>query len=91
MVTNFTNSLDPQQQLKLTAEEKKRKKPEKKKKNRQPDVFKDFCLSNSINHSSKENLKASLFCLTDMESKFMVTKGEGQIRVMGLTDINNST
>ena len=72
----------------MTAEEKK-KKTEKKKK-RQPDVFKGFCLSNSRNHSSKENLKASLFCLTDMESKFMVTKGEEQIRVMGLTDINNS-
>lgn len=54
-------------------------------------VFKDFYLPNSRNHSSKENLKASLFCPTDMEGKFMVTNGEGQLRVMGLTDINNST
>lgn len=63
----------------------------KERKNRQLNGFKDFYLPNSKNHSSKENLKASLFCLTDMESKFMVTNGERKLRVMGLTDINNST
>ena len=77
----------------MTAEEKKEKKKKTQKKQKKSNwmVFKEFCLPNSRNHSSKENLKASLFCLTDTESKFMVTSGEGQIRVMGLTDINNST